>query len=169
VREIPADEFAQRLHGLRGPIKTVLSRFAVPPEDAEDVMQEVFVIVWQKWAGIYNLESFVVGVTRNRCWYWLKRRLRHRGLLAPLEEMGEGPAVPPPQEAVDEALRLQASLAPLRFRERKALRLRWLGYTHRQVAASLGLAESSTRKLVARALRKLSEKVHSASPRRRQR
>ena len=36
VREIPADEFAQRLQGLRGPIKTVLSRFAVPPEDAED-------------------------------------------------------------------------------------------------------------------------------------
>lgn len=157
VKEIPADEFAQRLHALRGPIKTVLHRFRVPAADAEDVMQEVFLVVWRKWASIDNLESFVVGVTRHKCWNWLKRHyLRHRGL-ASIEEIHEELAIPPPQGAIDRAQRLEVTLASLRPRERKVLRLRWLGYTHGQIAELLGLAESSARKLFDRTLRRLNK------------
>ena len=155
MKEISADEFAQRLDALRGSIKSVLRRFAVPADDAEDVMQEVFVIVWQKWDAIEDLERFIVGVARNRCWLWLKRRLRLRGLLEPMEAVFSEPPIPPPQLAVEQEEWLSKVLAQLRPRERQAMILRRLGYTHEEVCEALGLASGSARKLYSRALEKI--------------
>jgi RNA polymerase sigma-70 factor (ECF subfamily) len=155
VKEIPADEFAARLHALRGSIKAVLRSYGIPPADAEDVVQDVLLIVVRKWDRIESFEPFVIGVTLNRCRLWLARCLSKRKRLSSLEDLREELPIPPEQLAVERALRLEEVLAPLRPKERQALKLRSLGLTHEQIGAALGLAASGARKLYTRALHRI--------------
>jgi RNA polymerase sigma factor (sigma-70 family) len=157
VKEIPADEFAARLDALRGLIKAVLRSYCIPPADAEDVMQEVFLVVVRMWESIKNFEAFVIGVTRNQCRRWVKRHLRERSVLTPLIEDFEAAAIEPPQQSVERAVRLQEVLAPLRPKERQALRLRSFGLTREQIGAALGLATASVGNLYVRAMRRIRE------------
>ena len=133
----------------------VLRSYGIPAADAEDVMQDVLLIVVRKWDSIHNFEPFVIGVTLNRCRLWLTRCLSKRRLLSSLEGLAVELPIPPEQVAVEWAVRLQQVLAPLRLKERQALRLRSRGLTHEQIAAALGLTASSARKLYARAVHKI--------------
>lgn len=153
--EIPADEFAARLEALRGPIKAVLRTYGIPPADAEDVMQEVFLVVARRWHSIASFETFTIGVTRYTCLNWLTRNLHKRSRESSFEELDLELAISPEQTEVERAVRLQQLLAPLRPNEREALRLRSLGLSPQKIAAALGLAESSIRKICSRGVKRI--------------
>src|SRR5436305_15037768 len=95
-------------------LKKVLSRYRIPAQDAEDILQDTFLIMVSKLGSIRNPEAWLVGTLAYRCIiYWRRQRSR---LLDPvdspiLELLAEPEA--PPQELSDLRCDLAAMLASL--------------------------------------------------------
>jgi RNA polymerase sigma factor (sigma-70 family) len=127
--EVPArHDLAALLEGSRPKLKRVLSQFRIPPEDAEDVLQELFVRFLYKSPTIELPEGWLVGTLRNLCLgYWHTRRLRERRQthLDPLA-LDEGLAtVAPAQWGWEVRADLAAAVAQLGPKQR-AFFLHWL-------------------------------------------
>src|SRR4029079_17597629 len=58
-------------------LKKVLSRYRIPAQDADDLLQETFLIMVSKLATIRNPDAWVVATLANRCIiYWRRHRSR---------------------------------------------------------------------------------------------
>jgi len=58
-------------------LKRVLSRYRIPTQDAEDILQDTFLILISKLGTIRNPEAWLVGTLANRCIvYWRRHRSR---------------------------------------------------------------------------------------------
>ena len=56
-------------------LKRVLSRYQIPAQDADDLLQETFLIMVSKAGSIRNYDAWLVGTLANRCIiYWRKHR-----------------------------------------------------------------------------------------------
>src|SRR3954452_21515587 len=87
------------LERIRPRLKQVLRNYDIPPQDAEDVLQETFLEALRKWDTIRHKDSWLVGALRFKCsHYWKKQRSeRVQGVDLPvLEELSEPQA--PAQE-----------------------------------------------------------------------
>lgn len=126
--------------------------------EAQDLSQDVFLKVFGKLGHLREPDRFavwLVGITRNECRDWLRRRSRHRRLFA-----DSIPDVPAPasndaddnSEAVLEAMRL------LPERERLAVHAFYLrGESADAVRTLLGLSVSGTYRLIERAREQLAK------------
>jgi RNA polymerase sigma-70 factor, ECF subfamily len=150
----PLDQF---LHRVRPRLKRVLSKYDVPAQDAEDLLQESLLEALRKWDTIDNLEAWLIGTLGYKCSnYWKKQRGdRIQAVdLTVLEHLSEPQA--PAQERNEELLDLRSLMAGLGKRHQAALWLRFgLGLTTGEVALRLGYNPSSIRKLTNRAMARL--------------
>jgi RNA polymerase sigma factor (sigma-70 family) len=145
-------------------LKRVLSRYRIPAQDAEDILQDTFLILVSKLGTIRNPEAWLVGTLANRCIiYWR----RHRGRLFELvdatilELLAESEA--PAQEQSDLRADLEAMLSCLPNRCRSVLKLRYgFGCTTAEVAQQTGYCKSSIRKVTRRCLAALTEQLVSS-------
>jgi hypothetical protein len=85
------------LKSTRPRLERVLRSFEVPPEDAEDILQDAQLTLLYKWDKIRSPENWLVGTVKKKCiMYWRKRRgsLCHPRphLHAPGTAAGEGRA-----------------------------------------------------------------------------
>jgi RNA polymerase sigma-70 factor (ECF subfamily) len=156
-----ADNLESLVQRLRPKLKRMLHAYGVPPHDAEDVVQEVFLAVLSKWDTIENKEAWTIGALRNRCAaYW---RWRHDSLLegvdaGVLEALSD--PLPAPQERAELLWDLEAVFDTLPARQRSLLWLRFgLGLSANEVAARLGYCPASIRKLTCRSLERLRSAV----------
>ncbi len=145
-------------------LKRVLSRYRIPAQDAEDLLQETFVIMVAKAGSIRNYDAWLLGTLANRCIiYWRKHRNRLWDLVdtAILELLAEGEA--PPQERSDLRSDLDSLLANLPDRCRAVLRLRYgFGCSTAEAAEKTGYCKSSIRKVTRRCLAALTEQLLGA-------
>ncbi len=128
------------------------------PQLAEDVLQEVFVRVWQK-ANLYDpargqFATWLMGITRNMCIDQL-RRLRARPQAAePADETGEtlleelllDPAVDVPAAAAANEMAglVRRAMAQLSPEQRQVIELSYFrGFTRREIAKKLKLPEGT--------------------------
>jgi RNA polymerase sigma factor (sigma-70 family) len=151
-------EIAETLDSARPRLKEILRRYRIPPEDAEDLLQETFLITLAKWYDIQNKEAWLAATLRNRClMYWRARRSPHTPEptdIADLETLIV--AREPPQLQVHHARHLNKLLAILPPRQRLVLLLRCgLELSPLEVAERLGYHPASVRKMVRRALDRL--------------
>jgi len=115
--------------------------------DAEDVTQEAFVRVLQKWPHVQTMDSpagYLYQVAFNQC----KRRFRraHRAAMPGVEDGAD------PIEAVESRILMVAALRRLTFEQREALVLVDLvGLTSDEAARQLGVAPESVRGRIHRA------------------
>lgn len=90
------DEIADTLETARPRLKEILRRHRIPPEDAEDLLQETFVITLAKWPEIQNKQAWLAATLRNRClMYWRARRSPHA---LELTELADLELLAPPRE-----------------------------------------------------------------------
>ncbi|HVT60097.1 MAG TPA: RNA polymerase sigma factor [Thermoanaerobaculia bacterium] len=146
---------------LRPKLKHILFTYSVPPSDAEDVLQEVFLAAFSKWETIENKEAWLVGTLRNRCAaYWRQRRT---SLLQPVDSAlldALSAPLPPPQERATLVWDLETLIESLSDRHRAVLWLRFrLGLTNDEVARRLGYCPASIRKLTGRFLDRLRKRM----------
>lgn len=145
-------------------LKRVLSRYHIPAQDAEDLLQETFLIMISKSGSIRNPDAWLVATLANRCIiYWRKHRSRLWDLVdsAILELLADVEA--PPQERADLRCDLEAMLAHLPDRCRSALRLRYgLGCSTAEAAERMGYCPSSLRKVTRRCLAALTQQLLGA-------
>jgi RNA polymerase sigma factor (sigma-70 family) len=145
-------------------LKRVLSRYRIPAQDADDLLQETFLIMISKSGSIRNPDAWLLATLANRCIiYWRKHRRRLWDLVdsAILELLADVEA--PPQERADLRCDLDALLAHLPDRCRSVLRLRYgLGCSAAEAAARMGYCPSSLRKVSRRCLASLAEQLLGA-------
>ncbi|HEV2854202.1 MAG TPA: RNA polymerase sigma factor [Thermoanaerobaculia bacterium] len=145
-------------------LKRVLSRYRIPAQDAEDLLQETFLIMVSKSGSIRNPDAWLLATLANRCIiYWRKHRSRLWDLVDSviLELLAEVEA--PPQERSDLRYDLDALLANLPDRCRSVLRLRYgFGCSTAEAAEKTGYCKSSIRKVTRRCLAALTEQLLGA-------
>lgn len=149
---------------LQPKLRRIFSRFRLPPEDAEDVLQQSFLDLVYKQSQVYNPEAWLVATVRNRCiMYWRKRRRQIWDAVdsAMLDLIAQPEA--PGQKQVALRQDLQRVLARLPERCRSVLVLRYgLGYRSREVADLLGYQPSSIRKVTSRCIAALTRELVSS-------
>lgn len=149
---------------LRPRLKKILSRYRIPPQDAEDILQEAFTVALQKWDTVYNQEHWLLGTVRYRCiLYWKRRRdLREEPMdAADLESLCQ--PQPPSQERVELVQEVENIARLLRREHRRALWLRYgVGLSTSEVARALGYYPATMRKLLRRCLQRLQKHLGEA-------
>jgi RNA polymerase sigma factor (sigma-70 family) len=145
-------------------LKRVLSRYRIPAQDADDLLQETFLIMISKAGSIRNHDAWLLATLANRCIiYWRKHRSRLWDLVdtAILELLADGEA--PAQERSDLRYDLDTLLANLPDRCRSVLRLRYgFGCSTAEAAERTGYCKSSIRKVTRRCLAALTEQLLGA-------
>jgi len=145
-------------------LKRVLSRYRIPAQDADDLLQETFLIMVSKAASIRNAEAWLVATLSNRCIiYWRKHRSKLWDLVDTtiLELLADVEVAP--QERADLRYDLDTLLAELPDRCRSLLRLRYgFGYGTAETAEKMGYCKSSIRKVTRRCLAALTEQLVGA-------
>lgn len=66
---------AELFRRIRSRLRSLLSRFHIPPRDAQDLLQETFVYYLLQPDRARHPEAWIIGTLRNRCrHYWHRRR-----------------------------------------------------------------------------------------------
>lgn len=151
------------LEKLQPKLRRILARYQIPPEDADDIVQQTMLDLVYKQDLINNPAGWVLGSVRNRCViYWRKRRSQlYDAVDMAILELLAKPAGPSQHHAT---LRhdLERVLAELPERCQNVLRLRYgLGYGPTEVAERLGYRPSSIRKVTNRCLARLTRHLVS--------
>ena len=61
----------------RSDARKLMARFRIPPEDAEDLLQDTFLLYLRRRPQVASVESWLQGALKNRCLvYWRERRRR---------------------------------------------------------------------------------------------
>ncbi len=161
VADSEADAFAAavtRLYDAQYPrLFQYLDRLSGDPELAADVAQEAFVRLFTRGAMPEQSGAWLVTVATNLLRDEARRTSRRRRLLEAAPD-----AVPLPASSTDPAAELLASerrdavrrlLAELAPRDRQALLMRHAGYSYREIAAALSLAETGIGSVLLRAMK----------------
>lgn len=154
-------ELEQLLDRCRSRLSRVLYRYRIPTQDAEDLLQETFLILVAKWDSIRSPEAWLAATLRNRCIiYWRRRRTRLYELMddAMLELLASGE--PPGQENSDLRRDLGQAMGRLAPHHRELLVLRFgYGCTSSEVGELMGYGAGSVRKMTQRCLTRLGHEL----------
>lgn len=131
-----------------------MRRFRLPPDDAEDVLQDTFLAFLHKREEIRDPEAWIVGTVRNRClMYWRGRRRRllrvvDDSLIETFAEPG-----PPSQERCDLRRDLDRAMESIPPRCRTLLQLRYgQDRAPKEAAEFMGYRSSGIHKILERCL-----------------
>ncbi len=140
-------ELEELLVRLSPRLKSILARYRVPFQDAEDLLQDALTLLWRKAGDLRDPEAYLVTTLQYRCqMYW--RSHGRRRLEVVESELLEALAAPQPPAQENAALRhdLSRELAALPPRSRRLVRLRYgLGLTVREAAERLDAPAEAVR------------------------
>lgn len=162
----PNEAFAEFVKNVQPTATKICRRYRIPPQDAEDLMQQTLIALIDSRDDVQNPEAWIAGTLRNQClMYWRRRRRRLYNAVdsAILEEMA-APS-PPQQQSVEFSHDLERALGQLPNRCRSVLQLRYgLGCQPRETAERLGYRSSSIYKILNRCLAALSRSLAVREP-----
>lgn len=149
-------------------VYAVVLRYGVDPDDAADLFQTVWVNVYSDLEKIRrhdSLRSWLITVTRRRCYHWRQERLRRQRLL---QESGKEPVEaavePTDMEGLESDQRVREAVFGLSERCRELIGMLFYSdppLPYREVARRLGLAVGSIGFIRGRCLRKLQRLLES--------
>jgi RNA polymerase sigma factor (sigma-70 family) len=152
------DRFLQAM----GPkLKWLLSTYHIPPEDAEDVLQQALLALVHQWSTVREPEAWLIVTLRRHCqMYWRTHRRRlYAAVDSALLEFLSQP-VAGRQERDDLLFDLRGVIDRLPSRCRTLLSLRFeAGYEPAEVARRLGYRASSISKMTTRCLAALAREL----------
>ncbi len=125
--------------------------------EAEEIMQDAFLALWERWDRLSTLEDPTGYLYRTAMNVF--RRRRRRAALAIRRELSLAPD-PVPFEEIDEQQDVVAALAALTPRQRAALVLTdVMDYSSEEAGRALGITAGTVRGLASRAREKLRRQV----------
>lgn len=159
-------EVMQRFGGL---VYSMARRVVADPALAQEVAQDTFLALWRRPGsfdpGRGSMQSFLLGVTRNKSIDLVRREESTRRTRDALLQEAEASTRPAPTEStaeMDERHDLKAALAQLSGVQREALVLAYFGgRTYREVADELGIPEGTAKTRLRDGLQKLRQLMSS--------
>ena len=103
--EVPS--LAEALEKVGPKLRRILFRYRIPARDADDILQETFLVLVSKQESVRNPEAWLQATLSNRCvLYWRQRRGRVSELVdrTILELLGD------PEVPADEAIAIRSDL-----------------------------------------------------------
>lgn len=157
----PIEEFLERM---RPRLRILFSRFRIPVQDTEDILQQSLLALLYQWDSVRNPEAWLLGTLRKTCQrYWRdhRRRLYEAVDTAILEWLADPN---PPQQEKDELRHdLETLLARLPPRCQALLLMRYRdGLDAPEIAGRLGYRPSSIGKVTARCLAAMTREMVAA-------
>ncbi len=141
-------------------IGRVFLRYRVPPQDAEDLLQDCLLALVAKSAEIVSPAPWLITALKNSCVsYWRRRR---RWIYEELDSAmrDDNKNGMSSVEAQDWRCDLRVAISKLPERCQSVLRLRYaMGFETREVASHLGYQESSVRSVTMRCLSALTREI----------
>ena len=154
------DEHAPRL-------RRYLGRLSGDPELAADIVQELFIRLYQRGSLPDTPAPWMISVAMNLFRNAATKKSRRLRLLTPARaeeaHAGEGRSPDHALLAEESRQRVREALATLSDREQRLLLLREEGYSYRELAQALGLSEASVGTLLARARSALKTRYEEVS------
>lgn len=156
--EAPPLTVEQAFLRVRHRLETVLAHFRIPPQDAEDLVQDAVIGLLRKRDQVRDPELWLLGAVRKEClMYW---RTHRRRLEQALDDVAFFLEDEPAQERRMLTDDLNRAIQTLRPRCQSLLKLRYrLGFATHEVAASLGCTLSSIDNITRRCLATLSQRM----------
>lgn len=148
---------------LRVPVLRYLLSFRIPVPDAEEIVQEVFLLLFQhlrQGKSAANLQGWVFKVAHNLALKYRTRARRHSDRFSPLPDVSgvAGNVTPGPEERMEGIERQQRLLAVVRAlpeQDQCCLSLRAEGLRYREIAEVLGISLGSVANSLERSLSRL--------------
>jgi len=142
----------------QAPLLSFLMSKGTPRDDAEDLLQTAFLIIWEKREDIHpdrSLRSFLFTIAYNRMLNHFRDRKVHDPVFAyQLEDTGNSPEEVTASRQALEAM--QKALEVMPEKRRSVFELCYLqGLSHKEVAEALGVAKKTVENHMALALREL--------------
>jgi RNA polymerase sigma factor (sigma-70 family) len=140
------------------------------PQDAEDVVQDAYVRALTFFSGFRGEDgrAWLLAITRNVCYDWLRQRRRHAEMLGPADELdfaadtGPDPEAEQLRQADRQMVTDGISSLPVEYREVLVLReLEDLSY--KQIASVTGMPMGTVMSRLARARKRLEAGLVSAA------
>jgi RNA polymerase sigma-70 factor (ECF subfamily) len=145
-------------------LKCVFARYRIPPDDAEDLLQQALLAFIRHAGEVREPGAWLAGILRHKCLlYWRDRRRKVYDAVddTVLEWMAEPQA--PEQQQADLRHDLESVIERLPKRCRTLLRLRYgFGYEAPELAEHLGYRPSSIGKITTRCLAAFSRHLVAA-------
>src|SRR5947208_5585217 len=142
------------LEQVRPRVKGVFTRYRIPAQDTEDILQQALMALVYRREGVRDPEAWLLGTVRNKCLlYWRE----HRRKLYESVDAAVLEAVAEPVEPSQENAHLRHDLAqalerlPERFRSLLWMRYRQ-GLAPPELAEKMGYSPSSIGKVTTRCL-----------------
>lgn len=163
----PADESdytATLLRELRPRIRATFGRFRIPPQDAEDILQDALLVLISKRASVHSPQTWFLGTLRNRCLlYWRSHRRRlYDAVDTTLLEAAAGWSGLD-QERTELQCDLRSLIGGLPPKCQSLLKLRYsMGFAAPETADQMGYRPSSIRKVTLRCIAALTRKMTAA-------
>jgi RNA polymerase sigma factor (sigma-70 family) len=155
-----AASFDEFLKEVEPKLKRLLTKYKIPCEDVEDILQSSLLALLYQWERVHDPESWLFGTVRRHClMHWRTNRRRiYSAVDATILEWLSQP-IAPAQEKDALLCDLEKLIDRLPPRCRSLLRLRLLGYEPLEVADKLGYRASSIGKVTNRCLTALSKEL----------
>lgn len=156
-----AVSFEDFMAKMESKLKQLVSKYRIPQEDVEDILQNSVLALLYQWERVGDPEGWLFGTVRRHCLiYWrTKRRRIYSAVDAAVLEWLSQP-LDPSQERSQLLSDLEDLIERLPPRCRTLLRLRFrLGYEPVEVAEKLGYRASSIGKITNRCLTALSNEL----------
>jgi RNA polymerase sigma-70 factor (ECF subfamily) len=163
------EAFAQLYDRFSRPLYATALRILNNPAEAEDIVQDVFLVLWEK-ARTFEVArgsafAWAVTLTRNRAIDRVRMRTRRAELLSQTtaEDAGTQPAAAGPDSALqllskEHAIAVRAAVASLPPEQKRALELAFFdGLTQQEVSAALRQPLGTVKARIRRGLLKLRE------------
>lgn len=149
------------LVSLQPKMERILWHYRIPPQDAEDLVQEILTSFVRRFDRVHDNEAWLVSALKYQCLlYWRRRRQKlYQAVDSALLDALARPQ-PSPAQSYDLAHDLAKLLPKIPPRCREVLELRYgLGLTPKELASQLGYQHSSVSNIVRRCLAVLTAKL----------
>ena len=174
LRRIAAQDreaLAEFYHQIAGVLFSTAVRMLRDAHEAEEVIQEVFVQIWNK-ASTFDVAlgapfHWALGITRNRCIDRLRARQRQSCLL---DELAEAAAIDPVPRAspaqnflrADELAAVRSAVKGLSREQRQAIEMAFFGgLTHGEIAEALNEPLGTIKARIRRGMLRLRESLQA--------
>lgn len=140
--------YIESLHGF-------LARLTGSAEDGEEIMQDVFVRLWENRANLNpakNIKSYIFTIAKNAALFYLREKKQFLNLDYGFESMaGDYYVADERMIAKDTQLLINIAVCNMPENRRRVFKLHQEGYSYEEIADMLHITQDNARQHVARA------------------